>query len=144
MMPLSPHWGPKDPGGFHPSLYLSQSGHLRRFWAIICAARNCAQRMRPRATGKNPPSGSIIFPSVCPVTCGSFSIFLFILISSGGSSVAMHLLSTRKQLSAPNIPLCAWYSRVSESGDSMVIDSTFNIRQFILVRSIYTIPIFAY
>ena len=47
-------------------LYVSIFGLPHCFLAIICATHNCAQRMRPQATGSNPLSGSIICPSVCP------------------------------------------------------------------------------
>ena len=62
---LSPHWGPEDPSGvqsiFYVYLAVSMSlclsvslyDRLRRFLDIICAARNCAQCVRPQATGSN-------------------------------------------------------------------------------------------
>ena len=78
-------------------LSVSLSGRPCRFLAIICADRNFAQGMQPQATGSNPLSGSIIFPSVrqsvcpvfCPVVCpfvrlvvrGPFAIFLSIFNS---------------------------------------------------------------
>ena len=37
--------------------------------------------MKPKATGYNPLSGSIICPSVRPVVCGPFSIFVFVFNS---------------------------------------------------------------
>ena len=55
------------------------------------ADHNLAQSMRLQATGSNYLSGSIICLSVRPVVCGNVLIFLFVLISSVGSSVAMHL-----------------------------------------------------
>ena len=63
-------------------LSVSLSSRLRRFLYIIHTARNCAQGMRMQATGSNPLSGSIIFPSVRPVIHGPFEISVFVLISS--------------------------------------------------------------
>ena len=59
-----PQWGPVEL--ICMCLYLSVSlyGHPRQFLAIICAARNFMQSMRPQATGSNPLSGSIICLSV--------------------------------------------------------------------------------
>ena len=48
---------------------VSMSGHPRQFLAIIIAAHNCAQRMRPQATGSNSLSGIITCPSVHPPSC---------------------------------------------------------------------------
>ena len=84
-----PHWVPKYPSGVYLSLYVfisvSLSGPLRLFLVIIWSARNCVQRMRPQAKVSNILSGSIIFPSahpsVCPVICGPFAFFVFVLIS---------------------------------------------------------------
>ena len=70
------------------SLCLSVSlyNRPRRFLAIIRAACNCAQRMRPQATGSNPLSGSIICPSVrLSGRMRQFCNFgIFVLISSVG------------------------------------------------------------
>ena len=75
------------------------------FWWSKRAEHNCAQCMWPQATGSNPPSGSIIFPSVCwsgrlrdifqflylyirpsihLFDLGPFAIFVLVLISSIG------------------------------------------------------------
>ena len=56
---------------FRPSVYLSiyLSVHPHCVWVIICAARNCAQRMWPQVTGSNPLSDSIIFLSVHLSVC---------------------------------------------------------------------------
>ena len=69
-----PTLGPKEPqwGSFKlictsASLLLcisvSLSGRLPHLLVIIHSSRNCAQRMRPQATGSNHLSGSIICPS---------------------------------------------------------------------------------
>ena len=88
---LSPHWGPRDPRGVQSILYVfasvylsvllfvSLSGHPCRFLAIICAACNCIQRMRPQATGSNLLSGSMICPSV---RLSSGLLIFFICINS--------------------------------------------------------------
>ena len=93
---LSPHWGPKDPSGvqsrLHVRLYFSLSvrlsvslfGHPRRFLRIIRAARKCVQRMWTHATGSNPLSGIIKYPSIRPVVYGPFLILVFVLFSSVG------------------------------------------------------------
>ena len=90
---LSPHWGPEEPSGVQSSLYVcpsvslsvSLSGRPRQFLAIIkvppvIACSACSRR----PLGKNTLSCSIICPSVRPVVCGNFEIFVFILISSVG------------------------------------------------------------
>ena len=64
------------------SPYVSLSGCLRRFLAIIRVARNCVQCMQPQATGSNTLSGSIICLSVCLVFHEPFAFFVFVLISS--------------------------------------------------------------
>ena len=46
-------------------LSVSLSGRPCCFLLIIFVAHNCVQRMRPKAMGSNPLSGSIICPSVC-------------------------------------------------------------------------------
>ena len=94
-MHLSPHWGPKEPSGVLSSLYVYLSGSLPgrpcHFLVIICTARNCVQRMQPQSTVLNPLSGSIIFPFVRLFIRGNFVVIVFLLISSVGSSVAIHL-----------------------------------------------------
>ena len=54
-----PHWGLSDPSEVQSSLYVrlyaSLSGRPRRFLAIIHAAHNCVQSMRPQATGGKYP-----------------------------------------------------------------------------------------
>ena len=69
-------------------LSISLSVNPRHFLAIIRAAHNCVQRMRPPATGSNPLSGSIIFPSVVPSGCPEkiFNFFICIHFQCGGSA----------------------------------------------------------
>ena len=86
---ISPHWGLKVPSGVQFSLYVhlsvSLSGRLHRFLVINRVDRNCAQCMRPQATGSHPLSDNIICPSVHMSSCPrSFYDFLFVLISSVG------------------------------------------------------------
>ena len=95
IIPLSPHWGKKLPGGFQSRLYVrlslcqyvclsvSLSVRLRRFLKSKRMARNYAQLMRTQATCLNPLSGSIICSSICPsVRPRAFCGFLLVLISS--------------------------------------------------------------
>ena len=101
-----PTLGSKTPVGssqayMYVFLSLCLSGCPRRFLAIICAARNCAQRMQLQTTGSISLNGSIICPSVCLsgrpqafcAVCMSvclyvflqvFCDFLFVFISSLG------------------------------------------------------------
>ena len=92
-MNLFPHWGPLDPSGFQSILYLRPYIHLsvsmsvfpRRFLAIICADRNCANRMWSQAKGLNSLSESMIFLSVRPSGHPrAFVICVFLLTSSVG------------------------------------------------------------
>ena len=96
-MHLSPHWGPVDllclclcisiciSVCLSVCMSVSLSGCLHPFLADIRADRNCVQRMRPKAAGSNPLSGSIIYPFVCPsvspVVRGTFAIFVFVFNS---------------------------------------------------------------
>ena len=58
------------------------------FCSSKCSVHKCVQRMRPQTTGSNPLICSTIYlfvcPSVCPVACGLFAFFVFVLISSVG------------------------------------------------------------
>ena len=89
---LSPNWGMKDPSDVHSSLYLglplglfvSLSGFPNLLLVVICAARNCVQRMQPQATASNSLSGSIIFPYLYPVIRRPFEIFIFVFVYSVG------------------------------------------------------------
>ena len=60
------------------------------FWRSKRAARNCAQRMRPQATGSNPLSGSIICPSVRS-SAGLLQFLYLYSCPAWESSVVMHL-----------------------------------------------------
>ena len=86
---------PQYPSGVQLSFYVPLSislyGRVRLFLVIIVLARNCAQRMRPQATGSNTLSGSIIHPSVCPVIRRPFLILYLYPFPVWGSSVAMRL-----------------------------------------------------
>ena len=66
-----PQWGPVELLYLSVRLSVSLYGCPHQFLAIIHAARNCAQRMRPQATGSNSLSGSIICPSVRASVCPS-------------------------------------------------------------------------
>ena len=62
------------------SVYLSVSlsvGSSASIFGKICVDRNCAQRMRPQATGSNSLSGSKICLSVCPTVRSSAGLLLF-------------------------------------------------------------------
>ena len=62
-----PQWGPVELMCLYLciSVFLYLYPVLRiNFWWSKCVVRNCAQRMWPQATGSNPPSGSIICPSI--------------------------------------------------------------------------------
>ena len=90
---LFPHWGPEDlvrsnreymSFYMYVSLYLCVSLCLS-VWSYVSifgnnksAARNCAVSMRPQATGSNPLSSIIKFPSIQSSTC-LLKCFVFVL-----------------------------------------------------------------
>ena len=92
-------WCISPVGSSRAYISISLSSRPRHLLEIIHAACNCAQRMPPHATGSNPLSGCIIYlpvclstrlsvrPSICPVACGPFSIFVFVIISSVGALI---------------------------------------------------------
>ena len=95
---------------------VSLSGCLRRFLEIICAARNCTQRMQLHIMGSHPLCGSIICMSihcsVCTVVCGPICDFCICIHFQFMGLACRNAFIYQEKNYQPQISVCAHYIRV--------------------------------